>query len=69
MYRTTRNFGGGKFLRIAKFLVLASFNLANLWPCAIEDVHPQWHKMANFYLAILAKKSQKGKFLFWRMAI
>ena len=38
-YRTARNFGGSKFLRIAKFLVLASFNLTNLWPCAIEDVH------------------------------
>ena len=34
-----KNVGGSKFLQIAKFLVLASFNLVILWPCAIEDVH------------------------------
>ena len=50
MYHTAQNFGRSKFWQIANFFVLASFNLTNLWPCAIEHTHT--------YIA------QNGRFLF-----
>ena len=58
MYRTARNFGESKFLQIAKFLVLARFNLANLWPWAIEDVYDD----SKWQIFILANGYQNAKF-------
>ena len=39
MYHTAGYFGGTKFWQIAKLWGFRSFNLANLWLCAIEHAH------------------------------
>ena len=47
------NFGGTKIWRIAKFWQLVDFNLAKLWPHAIEHAY----KGSNWWI------------VFWQMAI
>ena len=51
-YCTAGNFGGTKFRSVV------NFNLANLWPCAIEHAHNGvlwWYKIEGFIWRIAIK--------------